>query len=184
MSQYQLNAKQSDFSVQAFATGLLAGFGHNPVIAIRDFSGAAQFDPNTLTTASLEITVNAKSLAVVGKVKEKDRREIEQTMFDEVLEVATYPEITFHSTNITATQVAEGRYKARIIGDVTLHGLTRNNLWILAQVSLDGDKLRAQGDFSLQQTAFKIKPVSVAAGALKLKDELKFAFDLVGQRES
>ncbi len=39
--------------------------------------------------------------------------------------------------------------------------------------------------FSLpvRQTEYGIKLVSVAAGALKLKDELKFEFDLVGRKE-
>ncbi len=54
----------------------------------------------------------------------------------------------------------------------------------MAQVTLDGDDLRAQGDFTLKQTDYKIKPISVVGGALKLKDELKFSFDLVGHRDS
>ena len=36
-----------------------------------------------------------------------------------------------------------------------------------------GNMLRASGEFSLNQTDFGIKLVSVAGGALKLKDELK-----------
>jgi polyisoprenoid-binding protein YceI len=182
-TRYQLDARQSKFTVQAFATGLLAGFGHNPGIGIRDFTGEVQFDPNRLTEAALRLTIKANSLAVLDDVKEKDRREIEQAMFDEVLEVRTYPEITFQSTSTTVTRIVAGRYKARIIGDLTLHGVTRNNLWIMAQITVDGDKLTAQGDFSLKQTDFNIKLVSVAAGALKLKDELKFTFDLVGRQE-
>jgi polyisoprenoid-binding protein YceI len=180
---YRLDAGQSKFTVQAFATGLLAGFGHNPTIGIRDFAGEAQFAPGALTGTSLRLVVGAKSLAVLDDVKEKDRQEIERTMLNDALEVSLTPEIVFQSTNITVTRIAEGRYKARIIGDLTLHGVTRNGLWIMAQVTLDGDQLRAQGDFTLKQTDYKIKPISVAGGALKLKDELKFSFDLVGHRD-
>jgi polyisoprenoid-binding protein YceI len=181
---YRLDAGQSKFTAQAFATGLLAGFGHNPIIGIRDFVGEAQFAPGALTGAALRLVVDAKSLTVLDDVKEKDRQEIERTMLDDVLEASLTPEIVFQSTNITATRIAEGRYKARIIGDLTLHGVTRNGLWIMAQVTLDGDQLRAQGDFTLKQTDYKIKLVSVAGGALKLKDELKFSFDLVGHQEN
>jgi hypothetical protein len=46
-----------------------------------------------------------------------------------------------------------------------------------------GTFLRASGDFSLNQTDYGIKLVSVAGGALKLKDELKFSFEIVAWRE-
>lgn len=180
---YKLDAARSRFTVQAFAAGLLAGFGHNPTIGIRDFTGEVQFAPGTLADASLRFEARATSLAVLDGMKEKDKREIENTMHDEVLETAKYPEIVFQSTSIMPTRIIEGRYKARIIGDLTMHGVTRNGLWLMAQLTLNGDELRAQGDFTLQQSAFNIKLVSVAAGTLKLKDELKFTFALLGQRE-
>ncbi|MGH9839780.1 MAG: YceI family protein [Blastocatellia bacterium] len=180
---YKLDAGQSRFTVQAFATGLLAGLGHNPVIGIRDFSGEAQFAPGAFADASLRLEIRTASFTLLDEVKAKDRQEIEQTMFNDVLEIARYPEIVFQSTQITATRIVEGRYKARIIGDLTLHGVTRSGLWLAAQFTVDGERLRAQGDFTLKQTDYQIKLVSVAAGALKLKDELKFAFDLVGRRE-
>ncbi len=180
---YRLDPGRSKFTVQAFASGLLSGFGHNPTIGIRDFEGEAQFAPGLLADASLRFVIDARSLAVLDEIKEKDRAEIEQMMFDEVLETSDYREIVFQSTNITATRIAEGRYKARIIGDLKLHGITRNGIWIMSQITLEGDELHAQGDFTLKQTDYKIKLVSVAGGALKLKDELKFTFDLVGRRE-
>ncbi len=92
---YLLDAQQSDFTVQAFASGLFAGFGHNPVIGIRDFSGVVRIASDAPTHASLHCTVNANSLAVLSNVKENDRQEIEQTMFDNVLEVHKYPEYLF-----------------------------------------------------------------------------------------
>ena len=39
------------------------------------------------------------------------------------------------------------------------------------------------GDFSLRQSDYGIKPVSFAGGALRLKDELKFAFELVARMQ-
>ena len=38
-------------------------------------------------------------------------------MREQVLEIAKYPEIVFVSSNISVTRLAEGRYRARIIGD-------------------------------------------------------------------
>ena len=120
---------------------------------------------------------------MTNEVKEKDRLEIEQTMREQVLEIAKYPEIVFVSSNISVTRLAEGRYRARIIGDLTLHGVTQKNLWISAEATVTGDSLRAQGEFSLKQTDFGIKPFSAAGGTIKLKNELKFSFDIVARRK-
>jgi polyisoprenoid-binding protein YceI len=180
---YVADAGQSKFTAQAFATGLLSGFGHNPTIAIRDFTGEVRHAPGSFADASVRLVIQTGSLAVVDDVKEKDRREIEGMMRDTVLETARYPEIIFQSTNIAVTRIIEGRYKARIIGDLTMHGATRTGLWIQAQARVEGDRMRAQGDFALKQTDYNIKLVSVAGGALKLKDELKFTFDILAHKQ-
>ncbi len=104
-------------------------------------------------------------------------------MRDQVLEVEKYPEIVFSSTNISASRLTGGRYRVRIIGDVSLHGVTQKNVWITAEATVDDEKLRARGEFSLKQTDFGIKPFSAAGGTIKLKNELKFSFDIVGQKE-
>ena len=179
---YRLVPDQSTFTVQAFAEGLLSAFGHDPVIAIREFTGEAQFVPGSFEGAFVKLTINARSLALSGDVKEKDRLEIEQAMREQVLEVEKYPEIVFSSNNISTSRLAEGRYRARIIGDLALHGVTQKNLWISAEVTVQEDSLRARGDFSLKQRDYGIKPFSAVGGTIKLKNELKFAFDIEGSK--
>ena len=61
-----------------------------------------------------------------------------------------------------------------------MHGVTRNQP-IVVRVAVLGNMLRASGDFSLDQTDYNIKLISVAGGALKLKDELKFSFEIVAR---
>lgn len=180
---YKLDADESTFTVQAFAAGILKGFGHDPTIGIKKFTGQAKFDPDSFDNAELRLEVNAKSLQVVDDVKEKDINEVERTMHKEVLETESFPDIVFQSTSITTTRIIPGRYKAKIIGDLTLHGETQKGIWILAQLFLEDGKIRAKGDFSIKQTNYGIKIVKVAAGGLKLKDELKFKFDLVGHKQ-
>jgi len=180
---YRLAADQSTFTVKAFAEGLFSAFGHDPVFAIKDFIGEAEFVPGSFESASLKITIKANSIVLSNEVKEKDRLEIEQTMREQVIEIVKYPDIVFESSNISVTRLAEGRYRARIIGDLTLHGVTQKNLWISAEATVTGDSLRAQGEFSLKQTHFGIKPFSAAGGTIKLKNELKFSFDIVAQKE-
>jgi polyisoprenoid-binding protein YceI len=180
---YRLVPEQSKFAVQAFAEGLFSAFGHDPVIHIRDFAGEVQFVPGTFANASLKITVDPNSLVVGNEVKEKDRLEIERTMRGEVLETGKYAEIVFQSNNIAVNRLAQGRCRVRIIGDLTLHGVTQKNLWISAEATVSADSLRAQGEFSLKQTDFGIKPYSAAGGTIKLKNELKFSFDMAGEKE-
>jgi polyisoprenoid-binding protein YceI len=182
-ARYRLVADESQFTVQAFAEGLFSAFGHDPVIAIRDFTGEVEFTPGTLSDASVRMTIKTDSLAANDEVKEKDRAEIDRMMRDDVLETATYPEIVFASTSVTAQRLGEGRYRARVIGDLTLHGVTQHNLWIQTEVSIKEEKLRAQGQFSLKQTDYQIKPVKVAGGTLKVKNELKFSFNIVAKKE-
>lgn len=179
---YELDSDRSEFTVQAFAAGFFSGFGHNPNIAIRDFTGAAQFSPDQLYDGSLRLEINAESLAVIDDIKEKDKREIERAMHDEVLETARFPEIVFQSTSVTLTKINDERFKAKIIGDLTMHGVTRSGLWIMPKFNLNGDELTATGNFTLKQTDYGIKLVSIAAGALKLKDELEFNYNIVANK--
>jgi polyisoprenoid-binding protein YceI len=61
---YLTDTRASQFTVQVFAGGLLSAFGHNPTIAIRDFLGDAQVNPDDLERSSLQVTVKAESLTV------------------------------------------------------------------------------------------------------------------------
>ncbi|MDT4953881.1 MAG: hypothetical protein QOJ02_2019 [Acidobacteriota bacterium] len=180
---YHLVAEQSRFTVQAFAEGLLSAFGHDPVIVIRDFTGEVEFTPDAPSEASVSVTIKADSLAASDEIKEKDRLEIERMMREQVLETAEYPEIVFKSTSASANRLGQGRYRARIIGDLTLHGATQKNLWIQTEVTMSEETLRAQGGFSLKQTDFGIKPVSVVGGTMKVKNELKFTFDISAEKQ-
>jgi polyisoprenoid-binding protein YceI len=179
---YRLVPEVSNFMVQAFADGLLSVFGHDPVIGIKEFSGQVEFVPDTFENASVTITINAASLGVVSDISQKDRLEIERTMRTEVLETAKYPEIVFRSTSVAVSRLGEGRYRARVIGDLTLHGVTQGNLWINGTIFVGADSMRLKGEFSIRQSDYKIKLVSVAAGALKIKNEVKCSFDIVTRK--
>lgn len=179
----RIDASRSRFTVQAFAGGLLSVFGHSPVIAVCGFGGDVRFVPGTLEAASLLMLVQSDSLAVVNDVKEKDRLEIERAMREDVLEIARYPEIVFMSTSVSANRDGgDGQYQAKVNGKLSLHGVTRDHS-IDARLMVDGGSLRAQGEFSLRQSDYNIKPIAIAGGTLKLRDDLKFSFDIFA-RES
>ena len=179
---YRVDGRRSRFIVRAFVTGVFSAFGHNPTIAIRDLTGEARFSPDHLEEASLSLRIKADSLEVTDEVSDKDRRDIERQMREDVLETARYPEIIFESMKVSAEKVMGSQYRTRLAGNLSLHGVTRECM-IEAQVIAGEDTLRASGEFPLRQSDFNIKPVSAAGGTIKLKDELKFSFDIVAHRQ-
>jgi polyisoprenoid-binding protein YceI len=180
---YAIDPDMSRFTVRAFASGMLAAMGHSPTLAVRDFTGKAEFSPSSLDAAALHIKIKAGSLNVTDNVSDKDRREIERTMNQEVLETERYPEILFESSKVSANKVGDGQYLVNLVGALSLHGVT-NSQPVSAQVALIGDTLRAHGEFSVLQTAYGIKPVSIAGGSLKVKDELKCSFDILARKQA
>ena len=179
---YVIDSRASRFTVQAFATGLLAKMGHNPTIGIRDFSGGMKFNPDKLEANSFRLLIKTASMSVLDDINDRDRREMERLMSQEVLEISRFPEVVYDASNISITKMADALYSATVIGNLTMHGVT-NSQKIPVRVALFGNMLRASGDFSLAQTDYNIKLVSVAGGALKLKDELKFSFEIVARKK-
>ena len=169
--------------VRAFAGGLLSAFGHNPTIAIPDFSGEALVNPENLQESSLHLVIQAASLAVQGDISDNDRDEMNRRMQEEVLESGSYPEIVYECSRLSASKTGEGQYWVSLNGELSLHGVTRRQP-VSARVTLNGDSLRAAGDFSVLQSDYEIRLVSAAAGTVKLKDELKLSFDISATRKS
>jgi polyisoprenoid-binding protein YceI len=177
MAIYQIDADQSRMLVYAFAAGMLASLGHNPVLAVRRFSGQIEFDAGSTANSVLRLAVDTTSLEVTNDLGRKDREEIERRTREEVLETTKYPQIVFESSGVTAEPLGDNRYRLRIRGAMQLHGVTKE-CGIDAQLQLATGNLRLGGEFPLAQKDFRIKPVSALGGALKVKDALKVSFDI------
>ncbi|MGA2645767.1 MAG: YceI family protein [Candidatus Sulfotelmatobacter sp.] len=183
-ARYLIDAKGSTFTVRAFATGVLSVLGHSPTIAIPDFQGEVQFSSSTLEDASLRLVIQAASSTVTDDISNKDRREMERQMHDDVLEVDSYPEIIYECPRVSSVQkISEGSYSVPLDGELTLRGVTRSQP-VAATVTLKGDVLRATGDFSILQSDYEIRPVSAVGGTIKLKDELKLSFIISARRQA
>jgi polyisoprenoid-binding protein YceI len=176
---YVLDAKRSRFTVQVFAHGVLAGFAHSPAYAIRQFEGEMSFDPQNQADCTFGMVVNAASLELLDNVRAQDREQMQKQLMEDVLEVAKYPTIIFHCTDMTANQIAEGWFRTQLEGAIRLHGVTRP-LSIDAQLRLAAAELRLAGDFRLLLSDYRIRQVSALGGLITLKEDLKFIFDLLG----
>jgi len=77
--------------------------------------GVLQLDPENVEQSAVEVTIDAASVST-GFTPLDDH--LKSADF---LEVESYPEITFTSTAITRT----GENTAEIVGDLTIHGITK-----------------------------------------------------------
>lgn len=180
---YSIDKTKSTFTVRAFATGLLSAFGHSPTIAVPDLEGEIVFNPEVIEHSSVRIVIHAASLTVTDDIREKDREEINRTMHEQVLESDSHPDILYECSRLTASKLGEGQYWGTLNGELTLHGVKRNQP-VPVRISVSGEVLRAMGDFSVRQSGYEIRPVSAAAGTVKLKDELKLSFDISAHKQS
>ena len=178
---YEVDTRASQFTVQAFAAGLLSGVAHSPKIAIRDWSAEATFVPDSLRDASLKVQIKLASLQVLDEMRDSDRREIHRVMFQEILNVQTYPEAAFDSFEIVPEKQNETLFRVKVTGKLLLHGVTANHTFN-AQVAFGVDSLRAYGDFLLMQPAYEIPVANIAGGTMRLRDELKFSFYVVARK--
>ena len=179
---FVIDGRSSRFTVRVYATGMLAAMGHNPTIGVRDLKGEVNFNPEKAEASSFRLVVKTSSLGVQDDISDKDRREIERIMNQDVLQSAEFPEILYEASGIPISKMGDMLFSATLNGELTLHGVKRREP-IQARISLLGSMIRASGDFSLNQTDYNIKPVSVAGGAIKLKDEVKFSFEIVARRQ-
>ncbi len=179
---YRLDAGKSKFMVRAFSGGLLWFKGHDHFIAVTDFDGEVRVTPQAISPASLEMTIRSKSLAETRDTfTEQQKQIINQELRKGVLETEKYPTITFKSTNVTGRLRPDGSFDAKIQGELTMHGVTRR-INIPARVSLAGNDLRAQGEFTVNRSDFNVKTKSAFHGTVRVRDKLKFTFDMVGHR--
>jgi polyisoprenoid-binding protein YceI len=179
---YQLDASQSKFTAHALAGGLLWFKGHDHLVAVREFIGEAQLTPNSIMPASLVITAKTASMVETSNVfTEPQKQIINKELREIVLLPDQYPEIVFKSTNVSGKVTAPNQYDLKVIGDLTLHGTTRQ-ITIPTKVTVTGNDLRAQGEFSISRDDFKVKATSAVHGLVRVRDKVKFTFDIVGHQ--
>jgi polyisoprenoid-binding protein YceI len=181
-ARYRLDASRSKFIAHALRGGLLWFKGHDHLIAVREFTGEAVLDPDSLANSSLEIKAKAASMEETSDVfTDQQKQIINKELREIVLHPDQYPEIVFRSTEVRGKSTAADQYDLRIIGNLTLHGVTRP-IKIPTKVTVNGDEMRAQGEFSISRGDFNVKATSAFHGLVRVRDKMKFEFDIVGHR--
>jgi polyisoprenoid-binding protein YceI len=178
---YEIDKRASQFTVQAFASGLISVVAHSPKLAIRDWRCELLLNNGALEGASLRAQVKAASLEVLDELRDSDRRELHRVMNQEVLETSRYPEVVYESRELKAEKLKDDLYRVHVDGKLTLHGVTNDHAFG-AQVAFGVDSARTYGEFVLRQSDYSIRIASIAGATLKLQDELKFSFYVVARK--
>jgi len=177
---YAIDPRASQFTVQAFASGLISAIAHSPKIAIRDWTGVAEMASAQLERASLKVRVKTSSLEVLDELPDSERSELHRVMRREVLETERYPEVAYDA-EVAAEKMKDDQYRLRIHGRLGLHGVSHEQD-VVAQAHVGVDSVRVHGSFTLLQSDYNIRIASIAGGTLKLQDELKFYFYVVARK--
>jgi polyisoprenoid-binding protein YceI len=180
---YGIDSGVSRLTVKAFASGFLSGLGHNPVISARGLTGTTGLMDGTLDHAIVRVSVKADSLSVENDISDKDRKEMQRAMNQDVLEAGKFPDIGYECSRVSGNAMGEGQFAFVLEGELMLHGVTSSQA-ISGRAFLTGDLLRASGEFAVRLSDYQISPVSAVAGGLKLKDEVKITFDVVARKQS
>lgn len=163
---HAIDTAKSAMTVHVYKAGVFSAFGHDHEISAPIAGGTVD-----LENRKVELHVNAGALRVRDpKVSDKDREEIQSTMLGAtVLDAGTYKDIHFRSTKVE--KQGEGQWN--VTGDLALHGETR-------PVSMPVHE--SNGHFSgacrLRISDFGIKPIKVAGGAVRVKDEVQIDFEI------
>lgn len=173
---YHIVAPESSFTVFVSKAGALSFLAHDHNIAVRSFSGRVIVPEAGAEQGSLELDIEAKSLALLDKISDKDRAEITKSMNEIVLETGKFPKITFRSVGVSNVNGAS----LTVNGDLTLHGVTKR-IAVPVTIAATPQQLRATGKYVLKQTDFGITPYSAAGGSIKVKNEVILSFNLVAR---
>jgi polyisoprenoid-binding protein YceI len=168
LSQVQpIDVGHSQVTLLLGKSGLFSAFGDEHTIVAPIVAG--QVDARA---GAAELTFHSKDLKVVDPKLSPDKRaEVQTRMLSaDVLDAQRFPEIQFRSIDVQQSAADQWR----VNGILSLHGETHP-----VSMRVERSNGHYTGSATIKQTWFGIKPVSVAGGTVKVKDEVQVKFDIV-----
>ncbi|MGE5813111.1 MAG: YceI family protein [Acidobacteriota bacterium] len=175
-----LDAAESHVLVEVGKTGALSFVAGHPHVIEGPIHGTLSVDPThpELAAAVFEISTGDLVVRDEGEPPE-DVEKVQHTMAGpDVLDVSQYPTVTFRSTSIEVEHRSANELKLTVIGNLTLHGTTRS-IAVPVIAEFPGNVVTARGRFSVKQTDYGMRPVSVAGGLVSVKDAVTIHFTIV-----
>jgi polyisoprenoid-binding protein YceI len=167
-----IDTGRSKVLVRVSKAGLFSAFGDNHEIEARISDGVVDEQASTV-----RLVIDAAAMKVLDPQLSPDKRqEVQERMLGpEVLDVQQFPQIVFESSAVER----RGEKGMVVRGDLSLHG-QKHPVTVMVIPAEDGYR----GNATLKQHDYGIKPVSVAGGTVKVKDELKLEFEVVLQKQT
>jgi len=187
---YVVDPAQSDFHWLVYKAGAFSRFGHNHTIAVGGLSGNVLVNRGDLAKSQFDLQFAVGQLVVDDPAlrstlgedfssvpKPDDIAGTRKNMLSErVLDGEKYPQIRITGTGPTTDgSMQELAVKVEMLGRVI-------DLKVPTKVTIDGDQLRATGEFELNHADLGMQPFSVMAGALQVGEKLSFTYDIRAQR--
>ena len=180
---YQVDPKHSTVTIAVGKSGAFSFIaGHTHEVTGPIANGTVDVDAANLPRSRVHIAIASASLKVSGKGEPPDDvPKIQETMeSDKVLWIARYPELIFDSAFITPTKNEPPAMDLAISGSLTIRDVKRPAT-VPVHVEFTGNTITVTGRFSVKQTEFGIKPITVA-GVVSVKDALDIRFLIVARR--
>jgi polyisoprenoid-binding protein YceI len=105
---------QANFAVKHMMVSTVRG-------SFNGLKGTVDYDPDQPNASKADLSIDATTLDTRNDMRDKDLKS------DHFFDVAKFPTITFVSTKVEA---ASGG-KLKLVGDMTLHGVTKEATWLV-----------------------------------------------------
>jgi polyisoprenoid-binding protein YceI len=187
---YVVDASRSDVHWLVYKAGALSRLGHNHTVAVGDLAGSVVVNGADLAKSQFDVQFAVAELVV-------DDPQLRSTLGAEFASVPTAEDIAGTRTNMLSERVLDGEKhpQIRITGSgpaaagsvqelavqVELLGRTVD-LEVPTEVTVQGDLLRARGEFELNHADLGMRPFSVVLGALQVGEKLTFSYDVTARR--
>jgi polyisoprenoid-binding protein YceI len=165
-----IDVQRSTITIHVGKAGLFSAAGHEHWVSAPIASG--RFSDSIHPRVEFKVATAKMVVKPDPKVDAKTQAQIQKDMEELTLQPATYPEIAFQSSHVE--KLGEGQWK--VDGTLSLHGVSRP---VSVIVRRNGDAYA--GHVVIKQTDFGIKPVSVAGGTIKVKNEVDISFQIIAR---
>jgi hypothetical protein len=181
----------SHVEVRVYRDGAMQKLGHNHLITSDQLSGEILLR-KPVTATSFELSLPLESLVVddekaraaaggdfAAPVPAKDAEGTRQNMLGEkLLKAANFGVMKLASESLSGEP---GRYQAQV--RVSLAG-GEHVVAAPFTVTIEGDHLKAHSDFHLKHSEVGLVPITVALGAVKVRDDFEVSVTLEARRGS
>jgi polyisoprenoid-binding protein YceI len=190
VERYVVDPAQSDVHWLVYKAGALSRLGHNHTIAVGDLSGTVAVNTADRSKSQFDLAFTVADLVV-------DDPELRATLGEDFSSVPSANDIEGTRKNMLSERVLDGeKYpQIRMTGQGPVMAAGRQELAVKVEmlgrtidlkvptdVAIEGNRLRAKGEFELNHADLGMKPFSVMAGALQVGEKLSFTYDVTAQR--